>query len=546
MSLYYANTLIESKLNMIKCSKRLLALIPLQFALLLVGATHATATSRPNVVVIVADDLGYADMSFLPQAPDDVKHFGTPGFDRLAKTGTYFANGYATSAICSPSRTGLITGRYQQRWGNYSYGEGGLDPRELTIPEKLNDLGYATSKVGKTHMNSGPKTYPATLHGFEEFLGFQGGMTDYLRLSQKDLEAYRSRARGASGHHRVGPLTRAVGRGSGKQEEVSYENRLITDIFTEEAIEFIQRQEGGTRPFYLHLSHLAVHVPTSVVDKKWAKKVGAPYVPWDRNAAKWEYPYWEPNECAALDFHRRWNHMGEVDPNGRRCYLSHLLALDDSISQVLDALEASGLRENTVIFFVSDNGGTINTYANNAPLRGFKYMYGEGGIRIPFMVSMPGTLPEGRFDTEALVSAMDIFPTILDLIGEPPQENHDGKSLLPVLRGEKKTQHEWLAWAMNREKWAIRKGKWKLSNNNEWKHVNFRIDEKGFCHSVPEPVTYPGGLQLFNLEDDIGETVNLSTKHPEVVEQLKALQAAWSDQMADPIPSREKYAKSKN
>lgn len=512
--------------------------------LLFWGISLTYVHSQPNVVVIVADDMGYADMAFLPQASADVKKYGTPGFDRLAKTGTYFTNAYATAPICSPARAGLITGRYQQRWGNYSFGQGGLDPQELTIPEKLHDLGYATAKVGKTHMNGGPKTYPATLHGFEEFLGFQGGGTDYLRLSQKDLDAYNARKRRASGHHRVGPLQQAAGRGSSKMENVSYENRFITDIFNEKALAFIKRQNED-RPFYLQLSHLAVHVPTNVVDEKWAKKVGAPYRPWDRNAKKWEYPYWEPDEEEGLDFHKRWNHMGEVDPNGRRCYLSHLLALDDGISQVLDALEERGLRENTVVFFVSDNGGTINTYANNAPLRGFKYMNGEGGIRVPFLVSMPGTLPQGRFDKEALVSTMDIFPTILDLMGETIPSNLDGKSLLPVLRGERKTQHDWLAWAMDHDRWAIRKGKWKLSNNNGWTHVNYAIDEEGNCRSVPEPVTYPGGVRLFNLEQDIGETIDLSEKYPEIVLQLKELHASWDTQMADPISSQVKYSRKK-
>lgn len=517
----------------------------LELVCFIFSSAFVFGVSQPNIVVIVADDLGYADMAFLPQAPNDVKHFGTPGFDRLARTGTYFSNAYSTAAICSPARTGLITGRYQQRWGNYSFGQGGLDPQELTIPEKLNDLGYATAKVGKTHMNGGPKTYPATLHGFEEFLGFQGGGIDYLRLSEKDMDAYRTRERGPSGHHRVGPLSKAVGRGSGKEEMVSYENRLITDIFTEEALDFIKRNEGGERPFYLHLSHLAVHVPTNVVDEKWAQKVGAPYRPWDRNAERWEYPYWEPDEGKAEDFHKRWNHMGEVDPNGRLCYLSHLLSLDDGISQVLDALEASGLRENTVVFFVSDNGGTINTYANNAPLRGFKYMNGEGGIRIPFFVSMPGTLPEGRYDTEALVSAMDIFPTILDLIGEPAPANLDGKSLLPVLRGDVKTQHESLVWSLDHNRWAVRKGNWKLSNNNGWEHANFSIDADGYCQPNPELATYPGGLCLFNLEDDIGETVDLSKEYPEIVEQLKAVHTRWDAQMQDPIPTHLKFPKAK-
>lgn len=139
--------------------------------LFLLGWQLIGYAERPNVVVIIADDLGYADMAFLPQAPADVKALGTPGFDRLARTGTYFENAYGTSPICSPSRAGLITGRYQQRWGNYWYGEGGLPQKELTIPEVLGSAGYATAKVGKTHLNGGPKEFP-TQHGFDEFLGF--------------------------------------------------------------------------------------------------------------------------------------------------------------------------------------------------------------------------------------------------------------------------------------------------------------------------------------------------------------------------------------
>ncbi len=523
--------------------KKLISLL-LQAILILTLSFSLLKATQPNVVVIVADDLGYADMSFLPQAPADIKKFGTPGIDRLAKTGTYFANGYSTSSICSPSRAGLITGRYQQRWGNYSYGQGGLDPSELTIPEALNDMGYATSKIGKTHMNGGPKTYPPTLHGFEEAFGYQGGTWDYIRLSEKDVEAYNNKEGGNKrGHQVVGPLLKVVGRGNkiDKGEYVSYENRLTTDIFTEEAISFIERQTNE-RPFYLHLSHLAVHQPTYIVNEKWAKKVGARYVPWDRNAKKWSYPYWEPSEEKSTVFHQRWGHMGEIDPHGRRCYLANLLALDDGINRVLDALKEKGILENTLVFFISDNGGTATTFADNTPLRGSKYMYSEGGIRIPFIVSMPGTLPQGEFNTQALVSTMDIFPTILDLIGKPSPSNLDGKSILPILKGEKKTQHEWLAWAKSRTEWVIRKGKWKLSNNNGWNKYNYaKFNENGDVERG-DPVTYPNGLQLFNLEDDIGETVNLAHEYPNLIENLKEIQSSWAAEMADPIKSKDKYA----
>ena len=146
-------------------------------ASLCMGA-HAGAESLPNVVLIIADDLGYADLGFLPQASADVKKHGTPAIDRLARTGVYFENAYASSPICSPSRAGLITGRFQQRWGNYWYGQGGLPQDELTIPEALKEQRYVCAKYGKTHLNGGPKEFP-TLHGFDEFLGYiRGG---YLR-----------------------------------------------------------------------------------------------------------------------------------------------------------------------------------------------------------------------------------------------------------------------------------------------------------------------------------------------------------------------------
>jgi arylsulfatase A-like enzyme len=491
---------------------------------------------KPNIVVIIADDLGYADMSFLPQAPADVKKFGTPALDQLAKTGVYFENAYAASPICSPSRVGLITGRYQQRWGNYWYGQGGLPLKELTIPEALKKQGYVCAKYGKTHLNGGPKEFP-TLHGFDEFLGFMHHTWDYIRLSAKDCEAYSNR-KGFSGFgcQVVGPLLKAVGRGKSRNdaEEISYDGGFTTEIFTDKACEFINRHKDSDRPFYLHMAYNAVHMPTYVTEKSWAEKTGARHVPWDRNAEEWGFPYWEPNKERHQVFHQKWGHMGRIDPEGRRCYLSNLLALDHGVGRILDVLEKTGLRKNTLVVFVSDNGGTINTYSFNTPLRGYKYMFGEGGIRIPMIVSMPSVLPQGEINKHAIVSTMDIFPTILDLQGEELPGNLDGKSLLPVIRGERKVHHEWLAWAQNREKWVLRKGKWKLANNVGWTHNDFALNEKGDCIPVKDPYVYPDGIQLFNLENDIGETTNLAEKHPDIVKELMAVHKKWDNQMGDP------------
>ena len=493
--------------------------------------------AKPNIVVIIADDLGYADLAFLPQAPEDVKRLGTPGFDRMAKTGTYFANAYGTSPICSPSRAGLITGRYQQRWGNYWYGEGGVPTKEVTLPEKLRDAGYATAKYGKTHLNGGPKEFP-TLHGFDEYLGFMNHTWDYIRLHQKDDDAYKSRPsfKGYGNCQDVGPMLRAKGQGTPRDQakKVSYENGFTTRIFTDEAVGFIEKKRGD-KPFYLHVAHNAVHMPTYVVEKTWAEKTGARYVPWDRNAKKWGYPYWEPEEETQRVFHKKWGHMGEIDVEGRRCYLANLLALDHSLTRILDALEATGQRENTLVFFVSDNGGTINTYANNTPLNGWKYMFGEGGIRIPFLVSMPGTLPQGRVEQSAIVSTMDIFPTAVDLAGLPVPNNLDGKSLVPLLKDEKKKHHETLVWAQNRNKWVLRKGKWKLTNDVPWSHRDFKVLPNGDVADGDELYKYPGGTQLFDLEADIGETTNLADKYPDVVKDLKATYAALNQQMPGPM-----------
>jgi len=484
-------------------------------------SVRAMAAQQPNVIVMIADDLGYADMSFLPQSPRDVK---TPSIDRLAAMGTSFSNAYATSPICNPSRAGLITGRQQQRWGTYWYGSPGFPSDELTIPKALRSMGYITKKIGKTHTGRSPARHPLD-HGFDEFLGFEASTWDYTRLNHKDVAAYKKRTGGkAIGMLHVGPLQRNRG------EDVDFGTSYTSDIFGDEAIELIQRDRGD-KPFYIQLAFNAVHLPTYVTDEKYAKLVGLEHEPWDREAAHWEFPYWDPNKEGWGTWHKTWGNLGKVDLNGRKRYLSHLIGMDANIGRIISALGQSGQLEDTIIVFVSDNGGTINTYSNNAPLRGYKYMFGEGGIRVPMIIAWPGKLP-GKQTHDALVSAMDIFPTVVELAGGQVPADRDGKSLVPLLNGGKASLHDALCFTSGRGSWAIRKGDWKLVGGDGWEHAAFKYDENGLCIRDENPFVYPAGVNLFNLKDDIGETRNLSHTHPEIVKELTASYKTWRGQMA--------------
>lgn len=459
---------------------------------------------KPNILLIVADDLGYADMSFLPNASNDVS---TPNIDRLAEDGSYFSNAYSTSPICSPSRAGLITGRYQQRWGNYWYGEGGLPASEYTIPQMLESENYQSYKIGKTHLNGGPVEHPLD-HGFGEFLGFIDHTWDYLRLSENDVEAYgEENARKAH----IGPLTH-------NREKVSYEDDYTTDIFSEKVVDIIKSESDN--PFYVQLSYNAVHHPTYVCHPDYLDDFGIE-----------QFPFWDPEEESYRQWHKKWGHLWEVDPNGRKRYLLQLKVMDDGIGRIIDALKSTGQYENTLIAFVSDNGGTINTYSNNQPLNGYKYMFGEGGIRVPMMISWPQYLPENNRE-DALVSVIDIFPTLANATGQSFPDNLDGKSLIPLLEGKTDQVHDALFFSDGRDSWVVRHGRWKLAHNLEWKHRSFRIENGRAVRD--SPYVYPGGLRLYDLKQDIAEQNDLSGLHPEIVDSLQQMYKRWRDKMEDP------------
>ncbi len=461
-------------------------------------------SEKPNILVIVADDLGYSDLSFLPYASEDVH---TPNIDRIAENGVFFTNAYSTSPICSPSRVGLLTGRYHQRWGNYWYSEGGLPASEKTLPQFLKELGYYNIKVGKTHLNGGPVEHPLD-HGFDEFLGFIDHTWDYLRLSQNDVEKY-GKENAKKAH--IGPLLDG-------REEKSFENSFTTDIFTKKTIETILNKDD--RPLYIQLAYNAVHHPTYVCHPDYLDKYGIG-----------QFPFWNPETESYLSWHRKWGHLGEVDPHGRKRYLLQLEVMDRGIGKILDALEETREMDNTLIIFVSDNGGTINTYSQNDPLNGYKYMFGEGGIRIPMIISYPKKIKTKNKLTQT-VSIMDILPTVLETLEANIPENLDGKSLWPVIEKNQEIHHQ-LVWSDGRDSWVVRKGKWKLAKNIGWVHNTYTL-ENGVAVPAEKDYLFPGGTVLFDLENDIGETKNLADKYPEIVNDLENIYSTWRLQMSEP------------
>ncbi len=416
-----------------------------------VGAAEKAARN-PNVILIVADDLGYASIGC--QGCTDVP---TPHIDSLAKNGVRFTQGYVTCPVCSPTRAGLITGRYQQRFGhefnpgpaNRADEKFGLPLTETTLADRLKAAGYKTGMVGKWHLGYTEKYHPME-RGFQEFFGFLGGGHSYLN-AQADA-------------------SNPILRGKEKVDEKEY----LTDAFTREAVAFIDRHQK--EPFFLYLTYNAVHTPMHATEKYLER-------------------------------------FKKIEDQKRRTFAAMLSAMDDGVGAVLDKVRKAGLEENTLIFFISDNGGpTRANTSKNDPLNGFKGQTFEGGVRVPFLVQWKGKLPANRVFDDPVV-ALDILPTSLAAAGVklPADAKLDGVNLLPHLTGDKKERpHEVLYWRTGANT-AIRKGDWKL---------------------VKMGNTPP---QLFDLASDVGEKTNLAEKKPEILKELEAEWKKWDAQLMKPL-----------
>ena len=399
------------KLLFMKCVAIILAFVPL---VPLTAADPPKPPARqPNILVIVADDLGYGDIGV-----HGGKDVPTPNIDALAAAGVRCTNGYVTAPYCSPSRAGFLTGRYQTRFGhefNPHIGNEaalGLPLDQRTIADRLHEAGYATGLIGKWHQGFSPAHHPRS-RGFDEYFGFLVGGHNYLL--HKDAEAKFGSA------HSYNMIQR--------DRELQKLDGYTTDLFTDESIAFMDRNAG--KPWFLYLAYNAVHTPLEVLEKYGAR------VP------------------AAIK-----------DPE-RRGYLSLLVGLDDAVGRVMAHLRKTGRDKDTLVFFFSDNGGSgrkpflaYNTGVN-APLRGDKGQTLEGGIHVPFFVSWPGKIPAGKTCDEP-VTALDILPTACAVAGAPADAALDGVNLLPHLTGEQSAApHEAVYWRFGPQK-AIRKGPWKL------------------------------------------------------------------------------------
>ncbi|MBM4024562.1 MAG: sulfatase [Planctomycetes bacterium] len=401
---------------------------------------------KPNIVVIISDDQGYADISFNPHHPKEVS---TPHLDALAREGVFFTQGYISGNVCSPTRAGLMTGRYQQRAGIYTAGEGGsgLPLQETIFPQYLKPAGYVCGAFGKWHLGLTAEYNPAA-RGFDEFYGFLGrGAHDYFKLDDPDSPLYRN----------LEPIK---------------DHGYLTTRLTDEAVSFIRRHKD--RPFFAYLAYNAVHAPAQAPEEDIGR-------------------------------------FNTGDPQ-RDILMAMLRHLDAGVGRIVQTLKAEGLWENTLLFFLTDNGGARAMHANNAPLRGFKQQNYEGGLRTPFIVSWPARVQGGRTCDTPVIS-LDILPTALAATGiEPPKDRpFDGKSLLPVLHGRTPVLHEHLFWSEGGStgEWAVRAGNWKL-------------------------IAHGDRRELYDLGADPAEEANLADRHPDRVKQLSVLYDAWLDEMAPP------------
>ena len=432
-------------------------LSPLTAAFLILGLfAGCDATSQPpNLIILFSDDAGYADFGF--HGSDLIR---TPHLDRLASSGARFTNGYVTASVCSPSRAGLLTGRYQQRFGHELNLPGMRDPgvpdsarglplSERTIADWLNDAGYATGLIGKWHLGLEDHFHP-TRRGFDEFFGMRKGSGPYFTGTNQTIE---------DGITPVHP------------DSLVY----LTDEFGNRAVDFIERHASD--PFFLFVSFTTPHTPLHARE----------------DLLTGELPRFE------------------TDVRAR--YSAMMRSLDDNVGRILAALDDRGLRDNTLVFFANDNGGAMPFNGSlNAPLRGAKGTALEGGNRVPFVMSWPGRIPANSVLEDPVIT-LDVLPTFLAASGTllPSDRSFDGSDLMPYMTDpQHAAPHDTLFWKMQ---WgaAVRAGNWKL--------VRTPADEHW----------------LFNLDDDLSESNDISAEYPDQVATLRRSLEAWESTHPAPI-----------
>ena len=454
--------------------------------------TQLFASDQPNIVFLFADDLGYGELGC--QGNDEIP---TPHIDSISADGIRFTQAYVTAPNCSPSRAGMLTGKIPMRFGyefnpigarNEDPGTG-LPSRETTIAELLHDQGYTTGLIGKWHLG-GSADYHPHRHGFDEFFGFSHeghyfvpppyeGVTTMLRR--------RSLPGGESGRWMGKNLVYTTHMGNNEPDydannpivrggQPVDEQEYLTDAFTREAISFIDRHND--KPFFLHVAYNAVHSPLQ----------------------------------GKLSDMKRFE---EIDDIHRRIFAAMLSSLDQSVGKILEAVERNQIAQNTLVVFLSDNGGpTRELTSSNAPLRGEKGSMYEGGVRVPFMMKFPGRLNAGETYSHP-VSSMDLFATSASLAGTSAKSKIDGVDLMPYLTGKTADRpHEEFFWRQGNRA-GLRLGDWKLVRHGNRKAV--------------------AKWELYHLADDESESKNLATTNKAELNQLIERWNERNKEMAEPI-----------
>ena len=446
----------------------------------LTASLGVAASQPPNVIVVLADDMGWGDVGY--HGFDDIR---TPNIDKLAEGGTWFPQAYVTASVCGPSRAGIMSGLHQQRLGYYGNHEilSVIPHSQQNLAEMMKKLGYKTGMIGKWHLGTTEDHLPWN-RGFDFYYGSPTGSHDYFRSSASDDEKRK----------RFYPVYRNGEADTPIQERGDY----LTEIYADEAVDFIERNKE--QPFFLYLSHNAVHFPWQVHDK-----------------------YLERLEDL------------EVHHEERRFFAGMVLALDDSIGRIVDSLEEHELDENTLLVFLSDNGTPIGqgfeqprrksrgttTMSSPGDFNGFKGDTYEGGIRVPMVAYWPGTIPANQAYPHPVVS-YDLTPTFVARSGmkQPGKGlDFDGVDLLPYITGKKTADerpHEILHWRRD-EDYAIRIGDWKLTRNSK---------------------SGPQTIRLFDLKNDPGERHDLVNTHPEKAQMMQDLFDDWDSQLPDNVTGK--------
>lgn len=456
-------------------------------ALSLFSCSETETPERPNIVFVLCDDLGYSDVGFTQTEESNIKDIVTPNMDRLAEDGTIFSSAYAVHPFCGPSRAGILTGCYPHEYGSQFnlafFVEHGIDQSETFFPELLQDAGYYTGIMGKWHLGE-TKGYRPTERGFDEFYGWLGGghlyWTDQLKSVEESAEMMRTYPHDSTKNGSYDSYKVAMVRDT-SLVPVPEENTYMTDLLTSEGINFIDNAQKADKPFFLFMSYNAPHTPLVAKDEDVAALKAAPY---------------------NIDFRTK----------KRAIYSAMIYAVDKQMQVLVDALKERGVYENTLIVFMSDNGGKGPDELDgrkNSPLRGRKGDVFEGGNRVPMFMHWPAGMKSAPKVYENVVSGLDLYPTFVNLAQAkiPEDEVIRGANIIPHVLNNTDARGEEPYFALR----VHSPDNWVSARRGDWKALSVKRGE----------------WQLYNITNDIGENSPILTE-PEILEDLKKEAAEWA------------------